>query len=351
MAGGPVTEHRAAPLEVRGRTIAGLAVPWGDRASVVVAGERVDETFTRGAFGKGGNLRPVPLVVEHGGPRIGALTPSSTERGLEVRGQYSGDLGGRNRFSVEFRARGETRSGGLRIVHDADLHAVAAVASPAYSGAVIEARRKLGGYGTRIFYGNEADCSCAGADCDTVSVGVDGFEALRLMQEGAIRDGTDLATRLRTIQGITAEALERIRNSPVHRAGGRSVPQVSAIARGAGDVVADTVTNSLRFEFRKDGMHIVVDPLDTEAGRRIRELIGAGVAVHARPVIDFKRSAFVKDGRAARFSLAWFDYVLVKPTNRTRGVDPLKALLNRPVSRRRKHPLKEGRGRGRTWLY
>ena len=134
-------ERRSARLEIRGREISGIALPWGDRASVVVDGERVSETFTRGAFGPNAVLRPVPLLVEHGGPEIGSLTPSSTDRGLEVRGSYEGDLRGRERFSVEFRARGETRSRDLRIVHDALLEGVAAVASPAYSGAVIEARQ------------------------------------------------------------------------------------------------------------------------------------------------------------------------------------------------------------------
>ena len=75
-------EHRSARLEVRGRTISWLAVPWGERASVVVDGECVSETFTRGAFGPNAVLRPVPLLVEHGGPEVGSLTPSSTNRGL-----------------------------------------------------------------------------------------------------------------------------------------------------------------------------------------------------------------------------------------------------------------------------
>ena len=86
-------------------------------------------------------LKPVPLVVEHGGKQVGEVTPSTSARGLEVAGEYSGDLGNRSRFSIEFRARGETRSQGLRIVHDALLEGVAAVSSPAYSGAEIEARQ------------------------------------------------------------------------------------------------------------------------------------------------------------------------------------------------------------------
>ena len=93
-------ERRSAPLEVRGRRIAGLAVPWGQRASIPEHGE---EVFTAGAFGD--DLKPVALTLEHGGPKIGEVQPANSERGLEVEGSYSGDLQGRDRFSIEFRAK------------------------------------------------------------------------------------------------------------------------------------------------------------------------------------------------------------------------------------------------------
>ena len=132
-------EHRRASLEIRGREISGLAVPWGQRARVRAPdGELVQETFVRGSFG---SLSAVPLMVEHGGPRIGEVEPRATERGLEVRGEYTGDLGNRDRFSVEFRCLAETRSQDLRIVTSAELHGVAAVRAPAYTGAEIEARQ------------------------------------------------------------------------------------------------------------------------------------------------------------------------------------------------------------------
>ena len=129
-------ERRSAPLEVRGRRIAGLAVPWGQRASIPEHGE---EVFTAGAFGD--DLKPVALTLEHGGPKIGEVQPANSERGLEVEGEYSGDLQGRDRFSIEFRARKDTRSQGLRIVHDAELVGLASVRRPAYEGAEIEARQ------------------------------------------------------------------------------------------------------------------------------------------------------------------------------------------------------------------
>ena len=133
-------ERRSAPLELRGRTVKGLAVPWGERARVSLpSGEHVQETFVSGAFGK--DMKSVPLLVEHGGKQVGEVTPSTSARGLELSGSYEGDLGSRNRFSIEFRARSETRSQDLRIVTNALLEGVAAVASPAYEGARIEVRQ------------------------------------------------------------------------------------------------------------------------------------------------------------------------------------------------------------------
>ena len=90
-------EHRSARLEVRGRRIAGLAVPWGQRALVPEHGE---EVFTSGAFGD--DLKPVALTLEHGGAKIGEVQPANSDRGLEVDGTYSGDLQGRDKFSYRF---------------------------------------------------------------------------------------------------------------------------------------------------------------------------------------------------------------------------------------------------------
>ena len=129
-------EHRSAALEVRGREISGVALPWGARA-------RLDdgriETFTRGSFD---DLKPVPLYLEHRGPVIGEVQPSDTTRGLEVKGSYEGDLQSRSRFSVEFFARQVTTSEGLRIISGADLAGVASVRRPIYRDAVIEHRQR-----------------------------------------------------------------------------------------------------------------------------------------------------------------------------------------------------------------
>ena len=133
-------ERRSAALEVRGRTVKGLAVPYGARARVKLpSGEHVQETFVAGAFGE--TMKPVPLFVEHGGTQVGEVTPSTSSRGLELSGTYEGALGDRSQFSIEFRSKAETRSQDLRIVTKAELEGVAAVSSPAYQGARIEQRQ------------------------------------------------------------------------------------------------------------------------------------------------------------------------------------------------------------------
>ena len=127
----------AARLEVRGRTISGVALPWGSRGLTQEHGE---ETFVEGAFGD--DLKTIPLSLEHRGPKIGEVLPTNSERGLEVEGEYTGSLDGRDRFSIEFRARRVTKSRGLRIVHSALLEGVASVRRPIYRDAVIEHRQQ-----------------------------------------------------------------------------------------------------------------------------------------------------------------------------------------------------------------
>ena len=153
-----MTEHRSARLAVHegARRVSGLAVPWGDRARLPDGRE---ETFTAGAFGDNGILKPVPLFADHGGAMVGELIPSNSDRGLEVAGSYEGDLPG-DSFSIEFRARRETASGQLRIVHGADLVGVAAVALPAYDGAVIETRDGAGRVKGSLPLHREIECKC-----------------------------------------------------------------------------------------------------------------------------------------------------------------------------------------------
>ena len=290
------TETRAAQLEVRDRMISGVAIPWGQRARVVTpAGERVTETFVRGSVRNTG--RPVPLLLDHGGAEVGRLTPQSTDRGLEVRGEYSGDLGPRSRFSVEFNALAETRSEDLRIIHDARLQAVAAVEHPAYEGAAIEARNLnlRGSYRTTIRPDRAMDCRCSGS--------IPG----------------------KTHDVVASIRFEREAWEPMMEAIRTETRDVLAISRGAGDVVATTGTGTLGLSVAAGGaLAISVAPLDTAAGRGVRELVEAGVEVYARPVIDFSESEFEVEGDTAVIRRADFAFILLKPTDRAHGLEPLR---------------------------
>ena len=55
----------------------------------------------------------------------------------------------------------------------------------------------------------------------------------------------------------------------------------------------------------------------------MRELVAAGVEVFARPVIDFDASEYEVRDNVAVVTVAGFSYILTKPTDRTRGLDPL----------------------------
>lgn len=247
-------EERGAALEIRGRVISGVALPWGARARVrTPAGEVVDETFVRDAFD---DLKAVPLLLEHRGPVIGEVTPSSTDRGLEVAGEYSGDLGGRDRFSIEFEAVRETRSADLRIVHGAALHQLAAVAEPAYDGARIEARRRIGGVKSSIPFGKALDCRCADGCTEAV------------IEPSATIDISETAI---------------------------------AIRRGYAEALASRSKGTMRVLVDDGGIHLDLDLPDTSYARDLLEAAD-NVPLIVRPVVDFAASVWAKDGALARFT-------------------------------------------------
>ena len=180
------------------------------------------------------DLKPVPLYLEHRGPVIGEVVPTSTERGIEVAGDYAGDLGGRDRFSIEFKTRAETMSRGLRIVSGATLHGLAALARPAYDGAVIETRRRLGpSLRASIPFGKKMDCRCPGGGCESIEFTDDAF--------------TDVTEEVLATTGTLDKVVGRARLTPGRR-----------------------------------GLGIDVDLLDVEAARDLVSLIGGGVSVFAR---------------------------------------------------------------------
>ncbi|MDE2783790.1 MAG: hypothetical protein OXK77_12605 [Gemmatimonadota bacterium] len=218
--------------------------------------------------------------------------------------------GGRKFMSVEFHALEErTTKGGVREVLRAFVPDAALVDAPEYDSTSAEVRRRGGRLNTFIPKGRRMDCRCSGK-IERVTMSVRRIE----FPDGAWDDV------LREIEEETREVL--------------------AIARGAGDVVATTGTGSLGLSLAAGGaLGITMAPLDTEAGRRVEELVEAGVEVYARPVIDFEASEYEVEGDVARVRGALFSYILVKPTDRTRGLDPLKPRTegrSRKLDRRRR---------------
>ena len=218
-------------------------------------------------------------------------------------------------MSVEFHALEEqTTAGGIREIRRAFVPDVALVDDPEYGQTAAELRQR-GWFGSFLSFGLGMSCDCCEGDADEIW-----FEEQP------------------TVNAFTY-MIEQIR-------AGRNV---SAISERAGDVVATTATGTLTLELDevrqrrgRTGLRIRMDPLDTEAGRNTRELIGAGVEVFARPLLNWDQSEWEIVDRTARVSRAVFDYILVKPTHRADGIE---ALAVSSESRDRK-----GRGAVETFI-
>jgi uncharacterized protein len=74
-----LTRYHAVDLAVRddGRTLVGVAIPWGSEAQISEGRQRYVEVFARGAFGDAGTH---PLTATH--PRDGAELPIGVSVGL-----------------------------------------------------------------------------------------------------------------------------------------------------------------------------------------------------------------------------------------------------------------------------
>lgn len=312
-------------LEIRadGRLLTGAAIRYGD----VSPSHR--ERFLPGSLDVSPHLAPTlghrtGRILAYGEDvqvedRAEALIVAARLPRTEVAERaLAGVKAGRFRgWSVEFEARRESRdASGVRVIEAAYLPGLALVEHPSYPGSGVEARQAA--FRVSVPTGRRADCTCAGQGAgqgvDTIQFAANAFrDVLRRVEAGA---------------------------------------NVSAIGRGAGDVIADTRTGSLTLERRTGGaLGIRFAPLDTEAGRRTRELVDAGVEVFARPVVNFGASDFEVRGNVARVARAVFDYVLVKPTHRTEGLEPVQRAESRavePVRAPESDLLEVPRGRGRA---
>ena len=293
----PSEQRQGVEIRADGRTLIGPAVKYGD----VSPSHR--ERFEPGAFTVSPHLAPTlghrtGRVLAYGDDvrvedRADALVvsahlPRTETADLALDGVKSGRYRG---WSVEFIARRESRdTEGVRVVTAADLPGLALVDHPSYPGSVVEARRG-GGYRNRLKPGRKMDCRCS-----------------------ARKTGSNA------------------RNVEFSHTAFEDLPKdVAAVVRGLDTTVARTADGSLRLRRARDGSLVIdLDPLDTMDGRRLRELIDAGVPVHARPVWDPDLSTWTLVGNTAVVTAAVFGLLLVRPVqpDRAGGLDPLE-----PVAR------------------
>lgn len=142
------------------REVEGYAIRWGDLTRSGAAREYpgARETFVRGAFAEviaARAGRPIPLVDQHNGTVVGAVTLTEDATGLHYRGQLLGSQDARD--FAERAALGviqpsiEFRPGVIRRVGDIVQHvrvsliaAIAGAYAPAYTGTTIQVREDAG---------------------------------------------------------------------------------------------------------------------------------------------------------------------------------------------------------------
>ena len=309
-------------LRADGRTLIGAAVRYGDvspthrerfeAGSLIVSpdlaptlGHRTGQVLAYGADVRVEDRADALIVSAH--------LPRTETAEKALAGVQSGRYRG---WSVEFVAREETRdTSGIRVIRRADLPGLALVDHPSYPGSEVQARRRRKrSYSSVIRRAKTLGCKCM----------------------GQLNKSVDLVE-------FADEAFEEVVKEVAR---GKNV---SAISRGASDVVADTATGSLKIRNTSKGLEIEISALDTEAGRQFRELAEAGVSVYARPILDRDTSDFQIEGNTARVSRAAFNFILIKPTPTNEGLEPLAPGRDRRSEKKRdrRPPVPQRR---RVWL-
>ena len=291
-----MTERRSTGGEVRalaGTRVSGTAMAYG---SLGTAPGGVPERFLAGAFSP--VPATIPLNLQHDrGSTIGEVELRDSATALRVEGDVTRaahDLirrGALTGFSVEFSGAEQRIVSATREIEKAVLSGLAVVDKPAYPAAGVEARQRRNSYSTTIRRARILGCKCLGT--------------LGTRNVGQISFGEESFNRV--IREVNAG--DRI---------------VSAISGSASDVVATTAAG-LTLTQTRAGLGIRIEPLDTEAGRRFRELVTTeGVDVYARPLLDRDLSDFDVTGETAIITTAIFDNILVKPTPTNMGQTPLR---------------------------
>ncbi len=206
------------------------------------------------------------------------LRPGSAEHQLVTRGSLAG-------LSVEFAAREERQSNGMRIITRAHLHGIGLVDQGSYPSTVELRARGMGRSWFRARIptgkGKRMQCECAGPGYE-VEFDLDAFAEL---------DHDILAV-----------------------GGG-----------GFGNVLGSTRRETLLLDPTKKGLEIGLTNAETETAKKV---ISAGrvADIYARPILDLDASEFTEAGGVRFFTRAYVRAILVKPTTSDRGHIPAKII-------------------------
>ena len=197
-------------------------------------------------------------------------------------------------LSVEFKALEEYIENGVRVITRAVLSGIGVVDTPAYSGSVVEARRRFGFIGTVKGYipkGKKVDCRCKDG-CDS-----------------AVIEDAEFSETLVGVRGSYGEAL------------------------------GSTRRGTLRVSPRKDGSGWDVEQ-DLPDTTQARDMVASSKSadIYARPFMDAQKSDVVVEGTTATYKKGVVRAIVFETTDQAEGWDPVKFEAAKKAS--------EGRSRG-----
>ena len=285
------TEFRYAELESNGRTLAGVAITYGEVAQIPGVGR---ETFMPSSL----DLNPDGVILNRQHDRRVSLARNSPDGGLILNDSATAlrvsaklpptrdaddtlELVKRKilqGFSLEFSVQEETRTAAeVREIVKATLHGIGVVDRPAYAGSEVQARRR-GGMSASIPFRKKMRCKCHPGKANSISI--DDIE---------YPDDTD----------------------------------VLAIAGDYSRSIASLRKGSLELKKTKAGLQIEISPaaLETPAGKELAAM-SATVPIYSRPVFDADHPAnqqFTEAGDVATYSKLRLKAILIGPTDDATG--------------------------------
>ena len=182
-------------------------------------------------------------------------------------------------LSVEFRVVEQHIENGVRVITKALLSGIGVVDTPAYSGSVVEARRRYGFIGTvkgHIPKGKKVDCRCKDG-CDS-----------------AVIEDAEFSETVIGVRGSYGEAL------------------------------GSTKRGTLRIAPRKDGSGWDIEQ-DLPDTTQARDLMASSKSadVYARPFMDAQKSDVVVEGTTATYKKGVVRAIVFESTDQAEGWEPV----------------------------